>query len=927
MAETLWHTKSGDEVITEFDTPLGGLSTREAEIRLEKYGENKLREPEKTSAFIRFLSQYHDPLNYLLIGAGLLALATHPDQPGDAIFIAIVLTLNAFFGFWQENKAEQEMGALKQMTISRCIVCRDGMEMEINTSQLVPGDIVKIEEGLNVPADLRVSEAWQCKVDESALTGESMPAKVSEDALPPETLLADRKNMLYMGTTISTGRAVGIVTATGMKTELGKIANDIAEAETPKTPLEHKLESLGKFLGFIALIVAALIVSIGLILEYVDGGDLWKEAKFQFLVAIAIFVAIVPEGLPIILVTTLAIGMRNMARHKAIIRRMKAVETLGSTTVICTDKTGTLTKNQMTVRQLMLPDRTFGITGEGFLPEGTLTIDNEELNDEEMSEMQRGLGFRLAAACLSLCHNSQIAEIDGQWTAIGDPTDSACAVLGYKINGSVTKFAQRHPRKHEFFFNTDRKRMSVIHEYEGEDWIFAKGGAGGFRKLVKWKVRDGEVVPIEDGDFEYASEANRLMASKAMRVIALCARKVEPDDDITDMVSMEDNLIFLGMVGIMDPPRAEVYDAIQRCQKAGISVKMITGDQQMTAQAIGEDLNITKPHIDSVGGDRLEELDDEAMRDIAAGTAIFSRVTPEQKMRIVTALQDEGEVVAMTGDGVNDAPALSRANIGISMGIAGTDVAKDASDMVLQDDNFANIVNAVEEGRKIYANIRNFVRYQVSTNVAAVALLLLANVVFGWPLPLTATQILVINILMDGPPAVALGVERKHANVMNRPPRAVDESLPNLLDLLLIFYLGAVMVTGTLIVYYLALQNGSEAYAQTMCFSVFIVFQLFNVMNCRSNEHSVFKLGLFSNRAIYLAVFLSIMLLLFVVQGADFVIPFTSFEIGELLSTIPLEQKDWFVIVLVASTVFMVEEFRKLIRSTGIFRVRTSKRA
>ena len=926
MSDTLWHTKSGDEVISEFGTPLGGLSAKEAEIRLDKYGENKLREPEKVSAFIRFISQYHDPLNYLLIGAGLLALATHPDKPGDAIFIGIVLTLNAFFGYWQENKAEQEMGALKQMTISRCIVCRDGMELEINTSQLVPGDIVKIEEGLNVPADIRVSEAWQCKVDESALTGESMPAKVNEDSLPPETLLADRKNMLYMGTTISTGRAVGIVTATGMKTELGKIASDISEAETPKSPLEHKLESLGKFLGFIALIVAALIVSIGLILEYVDGGDLWTEAKFQFLVAIAIFVAIVPEGLPIILVTTLAIGMRNMARHKAIIRRMKAVETLGSTTVICTDKTGTLTKNQMTVRQLMLPGKVFGITGEGFLPEGTLTSENKELDDEKMSELQRDLGFRLTAACLSLCHNSQIAEIDGQWSAIGDPTDSACAVLGYKINGSVSKFAQRHPRKHEFFLNTDRKRMSVIHEYEGEDWIFCKGGAGGFRTLVNWKVSNGKIVAIEDGDFEQASEANRLMASKAMRVIALCARKVEPEDDITDMESMENNLIFLGMVGIMDPPRSEVYDAILRCQKAGIDVKMITGDQQMTAQAIGEDLNITKPHIDSVGGDRLEELNDEAMRDIVSGTAIFSRVTPEQKMRIVTALQDEGEVVAMTGDGVNDAPALSRANIGISMGIAGTDVAKDASDMVLQDDNFANIVNAVEEGRKIYTNIRNFVRYQVSTNVAAVALLLLARVVFGWPLPLTATQILVINILMDGPPAVALGVERMHANVMNRPPRPVDESLPNLLDLLLIFYLGAVMVAGTLIVYFLALQNGTEEYAQTMCFSVFIVFQLFNVMNCRSNEHSVFKLGLFSNRAIYLAIFFSVALLLLVVQGADIVIPLTSFEIGELLSTIPLERNDWIVIVLVASTVFMVEEFRKLLRSTGIFRVRTNKR-
>ena len=662
-----------------------------------------------------------------------------------------------------------------------------------------------------------------------------------------------------------------------------------------------------------------------MILAYVDGGDLVKEAKAQLLIAIAIFVAIVPEGLPIILVTTLAIGMRNMARHKAIIRRMKAVETLGSTTVICTDKTGTLTKNQMTVRRLMLPTRTFGISGEGFHPEGKLMHDGKELSDEEMAYLQSDLGFRLAATCLSLCHNSQIAEVDGQWSAIGDPTDSACAVLGYKINGSVAKFAQRHPRRHEFFFNTDRKRMSVIHEYEGDQWVFSKGGAGGFKQLVKWKVVNGVIVPIEQGDFQHASDANNDMASKAMRVIALCARKVESGEDTTDMTTMEDNLIFLGMVGIMDPPRAEVYDAIARCQMAGIRVKMITGDQQRTAQSIGEDLNITKPHIESIGGDRLESLDDEALRDIVNGAAIFSRVTPEQKMRIVTALQDEGEVVAMTGDGVNDAPALSRANIGISMGIAGTDVAKDASDMVLQDDNFANIVNAVEEGRKIYANIRNFVRYQVSTNVAAVALLMLASVVFQWPLPLTATQILVINILMDGPPAVALGVERKHSNVMDRPPRPVDETLPNLKDLLLIFYLGAVMVTGTLIVYYLALSNG-DAYARTMCFCVFIVYQLFNVMNCRSSEDSVFKLGLFSNRAIYLAVFFSMSLLVIAVQGAEWSIPFTDFEVGELLSTTPLERADWFIILLVASTVFMIEEFRKLLQSTGIFRVRTNRR-
>jgi len=924
--DNLWHTMSSGDTLAKLDTPLGGLTSTEAAKRLEIHGENKLREAEKTPAFLRFLSQYHDPLNYLLIGAGLLALATHPDQPGDAIFIGIVITANAFFGFWQENKAEQEMGALKQMTVSRCVVCRDGMESEISTKELVPGDIVKLDEGLNVPADLRISESWQCRVDESALTGESMPTKLIHDVLPPETLLADRKNMLYMGTTISTGRAVGIVISTGMNTELGKIASDIAQAETPKTPLEHKLESLGKFLGFIALFVAVLIVSIELIVTYIDGDDLWTAAKEQLLIAIAIFVAIVPEGLPIILVTTLAIGMRNMARHKAIIRRMKAVETLGSTTVICTDKTGTLTKNQMTVRQLMLPSGTYGISGEGFEPVGSLTVDGDELNHEELSSMQQDLGFRLIASCLSLCHNSQIAEVDGQWSAIGDPTDSACAVLGYKINGSVTKFSQRHPRKHEFFFNTERKRMSVIHEYEGEQWLFSKGGAGGYKKLVKWKVVDNEIVPIEDGDFENASVANADMASKAMRVIALCARKINDGEDITNMNAMEDDLIFLGMVGIMDPPRFEVYDAILRCQKAGIRVKMITGDQHMTAQSIGEDLNITKPHIEALGGDKLELLDDMAMRDVVGTTSIFSRVTPEQKMRIVTALQDEGEIVAMTGDGVNDAPALSRANIGISMGISGTDVAIDASDMVLQDDNFANIVNAVEEGRKIYANIRNFVRYQVSTNVAAVVLLLLATVFFQWPLPLTATQILVINILMDGPPAVALGVERKHSNVMDRPPRPVDESLPNLGDLFLIFYLGAIMVTGTLIVYYIALQQNTEAYARTMCFSVFIVFQLFNVMNCRSREDSVFKLGLFSNRAIYLAILFSMSLLILSVQGANWIVPFTSFNIGGLVSTIPLEMKDWVVIIAVASTVFMVEEFRKLMVAAGVFRVRTSRR-
>ena len=957
-----WHNLEPLDVMIEFDVQRTGLSDTEVITRRGKYGENKLAEPERVPGWKRFLSQYNDPLNYLLIGAAIVALLIHPDEPGDAIFIFMVLTANAYFGYWQEGQAEQAMESLKKMSVSQCVVVRNDTDIEIATSDLVPGDIVNLYEGLNVPADIRILESYQCKIDESALTGESLTIEKSITSLPSDTLLADRKNMAFMGTNVASGRAVGIVVSTGMKTQLGKIASDIASSDTPKTPLELKLESLGKFLGFIALIVAVLLVSIEMIIAYGNPKvDIWEAAVDQFIIAIAIFVAIVPEGLPIILVITLALGMRNMAKHKAIIRRMKAVETLGSTTVICSDKTGTLTKNQMTARQISTTEGDFQITGEGFKPKGEILFDGKPLGDDELSRHQNNLGFRLAAACLSLCHNSQITKVEGLWEALGDPTDSACAVAGWKINGDVQKFAQRHSRLHEFFFDTKRKRMSVIHEYEGEKWVFSKGGAGGYINLVDWKVSGDEIVPIDENDFKRAEDANRDMAGKAMRVLALCARRLDDEEDMYDMEKIESGLIFLGLIGIMDPPRPEVRDAISICQKAGIKVKMITGDQQFTATAIGKELGITDGGIPAVNGGSIAQFSDPEMDEAAANSTIFSRVTPDQKMRIVSSLQSQGEIVAMTGDGVNDAPALSRANIGIAMGIAGTDVAKDAADMVLQDDNFANIVHAVEEGRKIYQNIRNFVRYQVSTNVAAVSLIVISTLIFGWNLPLTATQILVINILMDGPPAVALGVEKKHGNVMNRPPRPVDEGLPNRNDIWLIFYLGAVMVTGTLIVFFLAgggletceglpLSDGSnlpfdqaaceagdeaeilkwESYAddkfvhaQTMTLSVFIMFQLFNVMNCRSQEESIFSLGVFSNKAINIAFLVSFALLLFFVQLADFTIPFTSFEIGGLLSTKVLSMNDWGIIISVAVLVVIIEEFRKFIVNSKIFAINT----
>ncbi len=955
-----WHNLEPVETMIELDVKRSGLSDNEVTSRRLKYGDNKLAEPERVPEWKRFLSQYNDPLNYLLIGAAIVALLIHPDEPGDAIFIFMVLTANAYFGYWQEGQAEQAMESLKKMSVSQCVVVRNDTDIEIATQELVPGDIVNLYEGLNVPADIRILESYQCKIDESALTGESLTIEKTIQSLPSDTLLADRKNMAFMGTCVASGRAVGVVVSTGMKTQLGKIASDIASSDTPKTPLELKLESLGKFLGFIALIVAVLLVSIEMIIAYGNPKvDIWEAAVDQFIIAIAIFVAIVPEGLPIILVITLALGMRNMAKHKAIIRRMKAVETLGSTTVICSDKTGTLTKNQMTARQISTTEGNFQITGEGFKPKGEILLDGKPLGDDDLSKHQNNLGFRLAAACLSLCHNSQITKVDGQWQALGDPTDSACAVAGWKINGDVQKFAQRHSRLHEFFFDTKRKRMSVIHEYEGEKWVFSKGGAGGYIDLVEWKVSGDEIVPIDENDFKRAEDANRDMAGKAMRVLALCARRLDDEEDMYDMEKIESGLIFLGLIGIMDPPRPEVKDAIEICQKAGIKVKMITGDQQFTATAIGKELGITDGGIAAVNGGAIAKFSDAEMDEAATNSTIFSRVTPDQKMRIVSSLQNQGEIVAMTGDGVNDAPALSRANIGIAMGIAGTDVAKDAADMVLQDDNFANIVHAVEEGRKIYQNIRNFVRYQVSTNVAAVSLIVISTLIFGWNLPLTATQILVINILMDGPPAVALGVEKKHGNVMNRPPRPVDEGLPNRNDIWLIFYLGAVMVTGTLLVFFLAgggletceglpLSDGSnlpfdqaacesgveseiskwESYAdekfihaQTMTLSVFIMFQLFNVMNCRSQEESIFSLGVFSNKAINIAFLVSFGLLLFFVQLADFTIPFTSFEIGGLLSTKVLSMNDWGVIIAVAVLVVVIEEFRKLIVNSRIFAI------
>jgi Ca2+-transporting ATPase len=888
---------------------------------------------------------------YLLMIAATITFLIDRKDLGTPIFIVIALSLNAIFSYIQERKAEEAMDSLKKLLVSHCIVLRDGMEHRLSTEELVPGDIVWLEDGLNVPADIRLLEVHQLAIDESSLTGESDVVYKELEVCSRNSILQEMTNIAFMGTVVSSGRGLGVVIKTGMTTKLGDIASGLSEVDTPKTPLEIKLESLGRYLGFIAVISAVALVGFNIIIAFIDGTDmagLKVVVAEQFLIAVAIFVAIVPEGLPIILVITLALGMQNMSAKNAIISRMKVVETLGSSTIICTDKTGTLTRNEMSVRSFYCGDEIYTVSGSGFNPNyGVLKIDDEEISESQMATLKVDKGFKLATACTLLCQNSSIREHENNWKAIGNPTDSACAVFGWKMMESVDTFRKKHPRFKEFTFDRIRKRMTTIHEYDGERWVFSKGAIGPYLSRISHVVENGRITPISDKHRNNIGKVNLEMATRALRVIALTARPLSGEENMEDVDSVESGLIFLGLVGIMDPPRAKVTDAISKCHDAGVQVMMITGDQQMTAMAIGKEIGIIQDDSQFVTGKQLHDLTDEELDERIDKIVMFSRVTPDQKLRIVTRLQKAGHVVAMTGDGDNDAPALSQANIGIAMGVAGTDVARDAADMVLKDDNFSTIVDSIEEGRKIYLNIRNFVRYQISTNVAAVLLIIIATFIMGWKLPMTATQLLVINILMDGPPALALGIEKRHGDVMDEPPRALREPLPNRSDKRLIGYLGLVMAIGTLAIFSLAggglltgdschgvtpesspdlfdsqgdcdevawddYSKGKFDHARTVAFAAFIMFQLFNVVNCRSIDKSVFELGLFRNMFISASFVISLFSLVLIVQNSNAMVPLLGITFGSFLSTIPLKLSDWVMVFIVASGVFWIEEFRKI---------------
>lgn len=804
----------------EYNTTRNGLTLEEAETRISSYGKNVLIEKEKESELKKFLLQFTEPLTILLIIAGIISLLIQDIIDAGVIFFVVIL--NAIMGYRQENKAENAMEKLKSMSSKTTIVLRDGKKEEINVENVTIGDIVILEEGDNVPADLKLIETYNFKVDESSLTGESLP--VTKDTV--------EENSVYMNTTVSKGRALGIVSNIGMQTKMGEIASLIQE-DSDKTPLELKIEKLSKTLSLFSVIICILIF----VLEIIQGIPIANT----FMTAVSLAVAAIPEGLPAILTLTLALGMQKMAGNKAIIRKLLAVETLGSCSVICSDKTGTLTKNQLTVTEDFIYNK-----------EMTCTV-------------------------AELCNNAKITKDK----RLGDPTDIAILEYGLKENIETD-----NNRLYEIPLDSSRKRMTTVNLINDEEYVLVKGAPEILIEKCKYIDDNGNVKRINDSDLEALNSKVYDFTSNALRVIMFAYKKV---DDYTDysINDLENDLIVTGIVGMIDPPREGVKEAINTCKNAGITVKMITGDHKNTASAIAKLVEIDN-YENVLTGHDIDKLSEDELKDAIRYTNVFARVFPEQKVRIVKALKSNNEIVSMTGDGVNDAPALTSANIGVSMG-SGTDVAKESSDMILEDDNFSTIIYAIKEGRTIYSNIKRFIKFQLSTNIAAILTILVSSVIVV-PLPFNPVQLLWINIIMDGPPAQSLGVEASDKDIMNIPPS--DENILSRDNLLHITLIGLVMAIGTIGLYLYELSIGTpQLLASSIAFCVFVMYQLFNVFNCRSNSNK-------SNNTLIIAVCAS-----FILQLCAIYIPL----LQSIFHTTGIPLEKWVLIIIVSLTILIAE--------------------
>ncbi len=917
------YRRSVEDLLSELEVnPARGLEGAEIPSRLARYGRNELPEAPPTPAWLRLLAQFRDPLTGLLLAATLISFIVwviERDEalPFEALAILAIVILNGVLGYIQESRAEQAVAALRALASPSARVLRDGQPQTVATAELVPGDILLIEEGDTLPADGRVLESIALRVAESTLTGES--SSVGKDSAPinEDVGLGDRRNTVFSGTAVASGRGRAVVTHTGPQTEIGKIADSLQTQEDESTPLQHELERVGRLLGIVVIVIA---VGMSLTIVLLSEVRELRELVDVLLLGVSLAVAAVPEGLTAITTIVLSLGMQRMARRNVIVRRLAAVEALGSTTVICSDKTGTLTRNEMTVRTVVTASGRSELTGIGYEPRGELTQAGAAVQD---AGLRNEVAKTLRAAYLA--NNARLVQEDDGWAIQGDPTEGALLVAAQKVGLSDAELNERFPRVGEVPFSSERKLMSTAHADQAKErvMVFAKGAPDILLARCDYE-RFGDA-----DDVRPLSEARRLailaeveqLAGQALRTIGVAYRTLQRDairGDLSEAVEQE--FVFLGVVGMIDPPRPEAAASVAVARKAGIRPVMITGDHPTTAAAIAVELGLSKTGERAITGAELQRIDDQELQQVVQRSSVYARVAPEHKLRIVRALKENGEIVAMTGDGVNDAPALKAADIGVAMGITGTDVSKGAADMILTDDNFASIVAAVEEGRGIFANIQKFLRYLLSSNIGEVLTMFLGVVGAGLlglraeagsavVLPLLAVQILWINLLTDSAPALALGLEPSDQSVMEHPPRDPRTSVITRAMWVDIITVGVIMAAGTLMVMDLSLAggllpgNGEMRYAQTMAFTTLVCFQLFNVFNARSGQHSAFY-HLFTNLWLWGAVLLSLALQVAVVS-----LPF----LQQAFRTVPLSPQDWLLCVGMASSVFWLVELRKLL--------------
>jgi Ca2+-transporting ATPase len=916
------HRQPIDTVIAALGTHLKeGLTDAEARSRLTQHGRNELTAQKPVPAWRRFLAQFQDVLVLLLltataISAGLWAYERETGLPYEAIAIFAVVLLNATMGFIHESRAEAAVAALRAMSAADATVIRNGERRTIPAADIVPGDVILIEEGNTVPADARLAESAALQTAEAALTGESLPVTKNTEALEQDVPLGDRHNMVFSGTAATYGHGTAIVTATGMRTEMGRIAVLLEETADETTPLQRELDRTGRMLGIVVVAIAVVMIATIMLVEDVRG----VSATFDVLIlGVALAVAAVPEGLPAIVTAVLSIGVQRMARRHAIVRHLAAVETLGSASVIASDKTGTLTKNEMTVRLVVTATGRVTFEGSGYAPDGAVQAEGGTPLD---GPLKREVERALTAA--DRANNASVQEKDGRWTVMGDPTEGALIVAARKAGLQKEALDTALPRIGEVPFSSERKLMSTIHRDTGQNErgvLFTKGAPDVLLTRCAFEAVGDDQRPLTPERRNEILAINEALAGEALRTLGVAGRwgsneELKPQAE-GGLDHHEHDLVFAGLIGMIDPPRAEAKEAVARARSAGIRPLMITGDHPRTAAVIARELGISD-NDRAITGAELEKLSEEEQTRTVAEVSVYARVNPEHKLRIIDALRRHGAVVAMTGDGVNDAPALKKADIGIAMGITGTDVSKQAADIVLADDNFASIVAAVEEGRAIFANIRKFLRYLLSSNIGEVLTMffgvLLADRIGlsaaggGVVLPLLATQILWINMVTDGPPALALGVDPADGDLMRQPPRPAGERVLTLRMWRGILFVGVIMAAGTLYVLDASLPggfvegSGDLRYAQTMAFTTLMLFQIFNVFSARSDERSAFA-HLFKNHWLWAAVAGSLLL-----QGVVVYTPFLQRAFG----TVGLSGGDWVFCTVTASSVLWLMELSKL---------------